>query len=140
LLLVQVAEGAVHRWVDDDGQVHYSDISPGEDTEKIELPEPEPVSSAEEEKDMEQEQKKIQKELDVYREEQEEQRLADEKVKKERQQRERNCNEAHDRLKQYQTAGALYDLTPDGKRRILSDEERTEAEAKAQQDVVRWCG
>ncbi|MGA7802867.1 MAG: hypothetical protein WCC36_18865, partial [Gammaproteobacteria bacterium] len=53
--------------------------------------------------------------------------------------RRRNCLRAREELKGDTDAGYLYDYDAAGNRRILTDRERTAAEANARAAVRSWC-
>jgi hypothetical protein len=54
--------------------------------------------------------------------------------------KERNCVAARERADRYSTSQRLYRTLPNGEREYLSDAELSEARAKADADVVNWCG
>lgn len=57
-----------------------------------------------------------------------------------REQRQKNCDIARERLERFTISRRLYRTNAAGDREYLSDQETAEARAKAQSDVQDWCG
>lgn len=55
-------------------------------------------------------------------------------------QRERNCEQARKNAEAYEGARRMYREGPDGEREYLTSEEIDETRAKAEADVANWCG
>lgn len=135
LLGPQVAARDVYKWIDANGKVHYGD-RPAAAAEKIEVRVTEPVpdedSAARDEKT-----RRLLKQLEQERAEDAEARA---QVAEERAVRRTNCLKARDLLEKYRTSRYLYEDAEGKDHRVLTKEERAEAEAAAQKDVDKWCG
>jgi hypothetical protein len=57
-----------------------------------------------------------------------------------REQRQKNCDIARERLDRFTISRRLYRTNDAGEREYLSDQETAEARAKAETDVKDWCG
>ena len=129
----------VYRYVDDEGNVSYSDRPQSETAESVFVAAQRPPSlpsrmapertaddgsgeAASAEDDGE-----IQREL---REPTPEERAED---------RARNCAIAQERAERYAVSHRLYRETPDGEREYLDDAQLTEARTQAVADVEKWC-
>ncbi|MGH6636671.1 MAG: DUF4124 domain-containing protein [Gammaproteobacteria bacterium] len=126
--------GAVYKWVDEHGKVHYGDRPlPGAQTVRLrDVPEVTPMPGEREEK-----RKRL---LQVLEEQRQEKREAVEAQKKLKQERERNCNLARDRLRNYEQAGYIYEIDQKGNR-VIYDEGKQAAAVQAARDTVKqWCG
>jgi len=129
---------AVFRWVDADGQVHYSD-TPVRDAERIEIEsrptDPERVRAREEQAAAlraERQLRASQQTEDAAAQASDAERVAAERAA--------NCASARQRLANYETAHRLYRPLADGEREYLSDEELDTARAEARLSVEEWCG
>ncbi|MBA3564971.1 MAG: DUF4124 domain-containing protein [Gammaproteobacteria bacterium] len=133
-----VAVADVYRWVDSEGQVHYSD-TPVRDAERLEI-ESQPTDPAR--ILAEREQAAALGAARELREEQDATQAADEAgiAADIADQRAANCEKARQRLESYDAAHRLYRPQEDGGREYLSDEELDTARADARLDVDEWCG
>lgn len=127
---------AVYRWVDENGKVHFGDRPPVTQAEEIEIrgrpssaPSSVPRPGAESVTDR----------LQRYRQERADKKKAAMREREERKRRESECHIARDDLKQYETAGRLYDLNPDGTRHYLDDAERAGRMARLKKAIERNC-
>lgn len=130
-------EAGVYRWVDENGNVHYSD-RPGtaEDAAEIQIKKNKTTASSA--PDAAERAVTRQRLLEQYETERMQKREAAAKKKAESKRREKNCAIAKNRLRMYKSS-ALYEEGADGERRFLSDAEYEKALAKARDDVKRWC-
>jgi len=140
LLIVSLplAQAEIYKWVDDNGQVHYSEQAPDRKraAKEIHLPkhtsQVAPVSPAQ----------RKQKRDNLLRAFEEERNLRKEAKAKKDQDEARNrhnCIRARDKLKNYQRATVLYDLDEKGARVYLSDAQRNRAEANLKSQINKWC-
>lgn len=131
------ASAAVYRWVDAQGQVHFSDQAPtGSHPPTLDLPTAPapPITNDEAAR-----RAKQQRLLRAWSEEDRQQAAAQAKAARQQAMRQKRCALARDRLRSYRQARYLYDLDAQGKRRILSDSEYQQALQQAQDAVTQWC-
>jgi hypothetical protein len=135
LLCSPGVRGEIYKCTDAHGTVRYSD-QPCEGKSTIITPRVAPQADGNSAERMD----KTRRLLRAYQEEhaEEQRRRAEQQAEKE--QRQRNCANARDRLRQYTQASRLYQLDEGGNRVILSDEERRRATENARAEVARWCG
>ncbi len=135
-LLVVSATAEVYKWTDEQGRIHYSDKAQDDAIQfDIQTGEKSTVSPP----DSAQRRENTRRLLRAF---EEERRINQEKQHKQQVQESRqvrHCAEARDQLKRYTNARALYDFDNQGKRYILSEEQRRQAEARTAGDVQRWC-
>lgn len=124
----------VYRWVDEQGNVHFGDKPHGVDAEEVQIKSPPRSETPAQNGTVDRE--RLLRALEAERLERAEQRQARERERAEREQR---CFEARDDLRRLETAGVVYELDSDGRRRVLSDSERGQALAAARARVQRWC-
>ena len=137
LALSSLCFAEIHRWVDAEGKVHYSDqppIAKPKEEKTIKTPRPgassQPGSKSLEEQDLEFRQRHAKAEEEQKKQEQE---AAQEKERKE------NCQRAKDQLKNLQTGGRTMKLNPNGERVYLNEEEVKEEIIKTQKAADNWC-
>lgn len=138
IISLSVAQAGIYKWVDDNGQVHYSEKAPDKTraAKEIRLPRYTPSAAT-----VSPEQRKQQR-SNLLRAFDEERKLRNEaKAKKDQQdaRRRHNCILARDKLKNYQRATVLYDLDEKGKRIYLSDTQRSRAVANLKSRINHWC-
>lgn len=140
VLLLALAGGAaaakVYKWVDDEGNVHFGDRPAGQDAQEMELrvrppaqrSQPVPLAP-------------IGGNIgDVMEEDRLRRREAREQEKQAREERQRNCALARDRLRRFVESNYLYDIDDSGNRVILSNEQREASEQRARDEIQRYCG
>ena len=134
-LFAHVVPGAeIYRWVDENGNVHYSDKPESENAVQV------PVSNHISEPDNSRIRKR-QRLLDVMDEERQEKNKTREDILTATAERKLKCDQVTKRLQQFLESGFLYEETDDPfNPRILSSEEKNSAIESARQDVQRWCG
>ena len=132
LLAAGTLNGAeVYRYVDENGNVAYSDRPIGQNAETIivttsaPIAPPRPASPAQPAAAAPEETVERQR-----REPTPEERAAD---------RAANCTIARERVERYAISRRLFRPLPDGEREYLSDAEIDEARARAAADVQEWC-
>lgn len=129
------AAAAMYKWVDEDGNVHYTQTPPPADVRQAETIKPPPdVNTDKARKDLEQEQELVDKIREQRLETKEEERLA----QKEREQKEANCKMARDRLASYTQPRVRY-TGEDGNRYYFTEEERQEQIQKSKDMIDEFC-
>jgi hypothetical protein len=131
-----LSAGAIYKWTDAQGRVHYSDRPANADSGHVKIrPALQPPQA-----DMQERRIRQQKLLRAFDEEREidQQRAA--KAREEKQLRADNCASARQNFEAYRNARYLYDEDAGGERRILSHAERSQATEKMRQAVEYWCG
>ncbi len=125
----------IYKWVDGAGHVHYGDRPPDAAARALQLrAAPPPDARVQEHL---QQQRKLLRAMDEDRRvEQDAQATAAHREELRRQ----NCARARQQLADYGRATYLYEYDATGRRRVLSDAERTAAKARVQAQVQRWCG
>ena len=127
------AIAGMYKWVDKEGNVHYSQVPPSDkDAEKIAPPPPVPTQPAkppvqEAAEAMENEQKAAEDEA--------EKRKADEERRAELYRK--NCEIATENMAIYRTRNRI--ITPEGEKVRLSDEMRAEKIKAAQEAMDKYC-
>lgn len=144
LVLSLAVEAAVYRWLDEQGRVQFGDRPPAHrQVKQIELKTPPSapgkVSTPTPAQTLQQRREVQQKMLDAYRDEREQRQQQRQERAVEQARRKRACVEARDRLRLYQSSGALYELEADGSRRFLSAEQYEAALARARNVVAQRC-
>ena len=129
-----LAGAEIHECIGEDDVVQYRD-TPCDDISSSFKPLTKPAGSASPDQRMD----KTRKLLRAYEDERHLQRDQQAMEKAEKAERQRNCNQARDRLRNITTAGTLYRIEDDGKRTLLSDEERERATEQARQEVADLC-
>lgn len=128
-------EADVYRWVDEQGQVHFGDRS----REQTERGTPSYSAPTAQQADPGQRMQKTRKLLDAYQAERRQTRDQKEKQRRDDEARQRRCVVARDRLKRFQTYGAVYRLDKEGNRVYLSDEERAASLQRIRDQVAKYC-
>jgi len=143
-MVVTSASAGIHRWVDENGQVHFGSRPPV-DSNSAEVkmrkqpstPEQTPQNSGEQTPLNRAEQRN--RYLEQRQREKAERKEKKAKELKETKQRDRACAYSKDKLKEYLRSRRLYEPTSDGKRRWLSDEDRERAIVEMRQEEKKWC-
>ena len=134
-VITQPVIGAeVYRWIDENGNVHYSDRPNSDDAEQI------PILNGQSEVDNSRLRKR-QRLLDVMEEERQEKNKAREDMLATAAERKQKCDQVTKRLQQFQESSFLYQDTDDPLNpRILSAEEKNSAIESTRREVQKWCG
>jgi len=134
---------AVYRWVDEDGHVQFGDRPPqASSAEEIKIkgkPKPTPAVSGAKESTTKNRLIKQQRMLDAFREEREDKQQKNKERKEKQAKRVKDCAYAQDRLREYLRSPHLYEPLPDGKRRILTNEEAKKEIESAKRRIKRLC-
>lgn len=138
-LIAAPAFGQINKWIDEQGQVHYSDQPPPpalrKQSEQLDIknrpagaPSAQPKSTAEKELDFRKRQAEATQ--DQAKKDKE---AADAKAKQE------NCDKARSNLRSLQDGGKSYSVNAQGERVYLDDKGREEAIRDAQKEIDNWC-
>lgn len=138
LLLNAAAVAAeVYKWVDEHGNVHYTDQKPTSDKEAAKV-------------DVKVHNTRKDPELDAYREYTKRNREAaateaainekkKAKARQKQQKHEQACKKIRQRKREYQREGVIYSKKKDGDRKFYSDEERAEVLRKLNKALKKHC-
>ena len=132
----------VYQWTDAEGRVHFGDRPPQTGARTVPLPEsresPEsPGAPAATSGERLEKQHKL---LRAFEEERRQDRDAHEQAQRDKAERERNCNEARERLQTYERSSALYDLDAQGERIYVDETQREQIIAEQRKAVKDLCG
>ena len=138
-LILSIASFSLHaeiyKWVDDKGNVHYSD-QPARQSKQLNISEESEQSDTVSKEDREERRKRLLQAFDEDRELKKEQQ---QKEQKQKARQDRNCAVAKDRLRRYTNASSLYDLDKDGNRVHLSNEERERSIERLRSQINKYC-
>jgi len=124
----------IYKWLDEYGRIHYSDNPQSKNATKMTIKKTVTGSSGQ------QRQEKRQKLLDIYQEDREKRHAEREEQKKLKAERLANCNKFKKQLEGTRQAAFLFEETDDPYNpRILSAEERKQAEQVIEEAVKKWC-
>ena len=129
-----VAGSEIHRWVDDDGQVHFGDQPAGAESSEVK-PKAAPAGTPGDSGRMD----KTRRLLRAYEADRQQEREQKAQQQAQQQTRRRNCMTARDDLRQYSRSGSIYRLGEDGERIYLSEQERDTLLDRYRQAVADWC-
>ncbi len=137
-LSLPIAQAEIYKWVDDNGQVHYSEQAPDNkrSSKEIHLQKHRPQAPL-----VSPEQRRQQRD-NLLRAFDEERQLRNEAKAKKQQDEARsrnNCIRARDKLKNYERASVLYNLDEQGERVYLSDAQRNRSVANLKSQIKKWC-
>lgn len=126
----------IYKWIDDNGQVHYSQqLPPGQQADIIKAPPPPAIDPA-----------KAQQEIDTLIEQQkaneqvsEDKTIQSEKEQKRARQIEKNCKAAKQNLKSYQDNPGRRLMDEHGNVTRPTEEERQQKIRESQQKVKEFC-
>lgn len=138
LIFVTGVSAAVFRWVDENGEVHYSDVPENDDAVMVLITsnptDPDAIAA--------QRENAVAVEIEREKRAQQEQTAKAEQKQEQKQDndvRAQNCQKAKDIYDSYYNAPRLYKPTEDGGREYLSGPEMDQLRAKANADVEKWC-
>ena len=130
--------GAVYKWVDDNGKVHYSDKPPAQqDIQEMEVEHAPSVTTPG--LTGEQRLHKQQRVLDAFAKERADKKAEQDKLAQEKQERKVWCARAKDELREISEAGYLYDYDENGEMVVLSKERRAQATSEAEAQIKKKC-
>jgi hypothetical protein len=134
LLCGPVLAQGVYTWTDAQGRTHFGDRPPAAGAAAVATPAaPLPDAGAADRRAAQQ------RLLDAYSEERREQREQAERTQRDERARSERCARARDQARGLEVAGQVYVLDGRGQRQYLGDGARSQALAKARDDVRRWC-
>ncbi|WP_297526740.1 DUF4124 domain-containing protein [Thiohalobacter sp.] len=123
----------VYRWVDENGEVHFSDRPrSGANTVRV----PKAPASAPSDAGRAERQRRL---LEAWQAERLRKQEAERRAEDQARLRRRNCAIARDNLRQYRNAGGVYRLNENGERVFMDDAERGRLIAQWEGEVARWC-
>jgi len=133
LLATGAAQAEVYRWVDENGEVHFSDRPrSGANTVRV----PKAPASAPSDAGRAERQRRL---LEAWQAERLRKQEAKSRAEEQARERRRNCAIARDNLRQYRNAGGVYRLNEQGERVFMDDAERGRLIAQWEGEVARWC-
>lgn len=139
MLMAFGVSAAVFTWIDDEGEVHYSDKPEVDGAVRVDIeskPTNDQTVAAER-------QQAVTSELERQQQAQENRELENEDQQFDKEDQERiakNCQTARQNYETYYNAPRLYRPTADGGREYLSGAEMDAARATAQAEINKWCG
>ena len=140
VIMVAPANATIYKWVDENGQVHYSSKRGNDNAREMQIKDryidngkSQPAASTEERLQNQQ------RFLDASEQERESINKEKEKQKEEQEKKQRNCVIARDNLDRYQASRALYEMDEKGNRCILDEAEYKRTMEKAHKLVEQWC-
>ena len=132
------ASGAIYKWVDENGKVHYSDQPPPEESSE-ELDIESDSSSTTPSLTDEEHRQKQQRLLDAYAKERADKKAERAKVAEEDEKLRVWCARAKDELRLMKQAGYLYDYDESGQKIIYSKEKRESATRAYAAEIEEKC-
>lgn len=136
MLLCTNAMAEIFKWVDEQGNVHYSDKPVKDDARQMDIK----TDSASSPRISEQERlERRQRLLQAYDEDRAKQKELDAKEQKKKEHLQRQCAVAKDRLARYERSRGLYDFDKDGNRVILEDKEKQRITDTLRQEIKQHC-
>ncbi len=136
VLPVFQVQAEVYKWVDDNGRVHFSDRPTSSKSTEVRIREQQRSQAPADDPDR---QLKMQRMLNSYEEDRAQKKETMQKQQEERKKRRLNCTRAKDRYNSHTRASGIYDLGEDGKRRYLSEKERSQHMQRLKSEIARWC-
>ncbi len=136
LATTQLMASEIYKWQDEHGNTHYGDKpvnQPKSSQLEVDTSKKGHITPNAERADMRRNLINAMEEDRLRKEE------TEAKQRKAKQQRERQCAWARDRLAQYSRAGYLYDLDKEGNRVILSQDERNKVTTGLKDDIQKHC-
>ena len=142
LWLLDVATAAqIYKWVDENGEVQFSDRPPEDastSSESVELKvSPGAATDTPSEVDRRALQKRL---LEVLEREREEKKEAKEKKREEKQALAKQCSAARAQLQELKDSSFFYDTDENGERVIYTDEQREAATRNFEKQIKKRCG
>ncbi|MGB5275639.1 MAG: DUF4124 domain-containing protein [Gammaproteobacteria bacterium] len=139
LLASLVARAGVYKWIDENGNVHYTD-SPTATQPSVEMhvddSATEPVYGEDGQMSREEKRERLLQSMAEDRLEKQEQREKQRAIKRENRNK---CNRYRDQMRHYERASSLYRLDKNGERVYMSDGDRTKATRRLQAKIKQYC-
>ncbi len=129
------AFAAMYKWVDEDGNTHYSERPPPGDIETQTIKPPPKVDTERALKELEERENKFNEMQKTRTKKAEDHEIRTEEVAMNK----RNCELARDKLAKANEQTRVYAQEKDGTRRRITEEERQERIAAAQKDIAGFC-
>ncbi|MES9992513.1 MAG: DUF4124 domain-containing protein [Candidatus Thiodiazotropha sp.] len=136
ILPLSQLQAGVYKWVDENGRVHFSDRPTAAESTEVQIKQQERTAPSADQHDRK---LKMQRMLDVYKEDREEKREAKQKQQQEKKKRKQNCARAKDRYNSHIRARGIYEYDKQGERRYLSEKERSSHMKRLKSEIARWC-
>ena len=130
--------GKIYKWTDSEGNIHYGERPPSEQAKQIKIPKG-PSSTSAPVSTPSNQQEATKKLLNAFDKERKDKADASAKAAKEKALRDKNCSISRKRVASYSIGGRIYDITEQGERRYLEEDEIKKGLAEAQKDVEKWC-
>ncbi len=130
-------QAGVHRWVDENGHVHFSDKAPSnKKSEKIDIKVQEPKRNADQQERL----RKQQYFLESQQEAREEKKFAKEQQKKRDDRAKQICLQSKAALEKHENGRVrIYNTRPDGSRYFMTNEEKQAYLVRLRQDIKMYC-
>jgi len=132
------AQAEIYKWMDDNGQVHYSEQPPEKKRPATEIR----IRTYSHQAPLVNPEQRKQQRDNLLRAFAEERGLRNEAKAKEEQEQAKNrrkCLLAKDKIKSYERATSIYNLDEKGERVYLSDAQRDRSMARLKGQVKQWC-
>ena len=129
--------GKIYKWTDSEGNVHYGARPPTNQAKQIKVqkgptysgkPTAKPGSSSDSRKTL----------LDAFDKERKDKKETAAKTAKEKATRDKNCSNARKRVAGL-SMGRVYDISEEGERKYLEDDQIKSRLAEARKAVEKWC-
>ena len=132
--------GEIYKWVDSEGKVHYSDrpVAGKSEPSKLNLPD-QPVSGAEGAEDARRKLADREAEARKRKDEAAAAKAKRDKAEAEAKEKRKNCEQARDNLRQYQTGQRMTHVNAQGEQEVMDDAALEQAQAQAQKGIDNWC-
>jgi len=134
LLFAGSASAAMYKWVDEDGNTHYTQSPPPGDIQAETIGPPPEVDTKQAVKQLQEQEKKLEEFEKQRQETAEEQRKKEEEIARKK----ANCELGRKRLASY-TEPRVKFVQPDGTRVRATEEERQEQIKKSQEMIDEFC-
>lgn len=130
--------GKIYKWTDSEGNVHYGTRPPNNQAKQIKVPKAPPYagkpaaksgSSTDARKTL----------LDAFDKERKDKKEATAKADKEKAVSDKNCSNARKRVAGLSIGGRIYDITEQGERKYLEDNQIKSRLVEARKAVEKWC-
>ena len=133
--MAQASAENVYKWVDSQGNIHYSDRPQGAAAQTLHVPPPPPVDAA-----TQQRFEALKKQGKDAAHKKEAAATAAANTGPSKEEMEKNCSMAKENLAQLESAGALlFETDKEGNRRLLTLEERDKSTETMRKEAERWC-
>ena len=134
-LVLNLAHAEIYKWVDENGQVHFSQHPPAnQDANRVE-----PKIDIHENSSSSKRQQEMQRWLNAEEAEQHQVKKKKYENRQKENKQQQQCANARDLLKQYKEATGLYMLDKDGKRKFVDNNRKQQAIDEAQRKVDKAC-